>query len=333
MINVAIIGAGMAGLTVGNLLKDYANVTLFEKSRGLGGRMATRRAEPYYFDHGAQFLMAKTNEFASFIQPMIDANVIKPWFGRFVEFEQRKIIRQRQWCDDPAHYVGVPGMSAIGQYLAQGLDVRISVCVHSLQRSQSKWLLMDDQGQVLGEYDWVIAAVPAKQAMAVLPCSVAFYEKLRTVKMTSCFSLMLGFQEALPLEFDAALVRGADISWMAVNHTKPNRANEFSLLIQSTNKWADEHIDADRGVVMSHLCHEASNIVGQDLSTANHQAIHAWRFANIAKQVGNTHDIDAKQSIAICGDWFIQGRIEAAFISAREMVDHLKSITSVRAIK
>jgi len=56
---IAIIGTGISGITIAQNLKDFANVSLFEKSRGVGGRMASRRSGPYEFDHGAQFLLLK----------------------------------------------------------------------------------------------------------------------------------------------------------------------------------------------------------------------------------------------------------------------------------
>ena len=51
---VAIIGAGMAGLAAARLLREAgAGCMIFDKSRGLGGRMATRRAGDFSFDHGS----------------------------------------------------------------------------------------------------------------------------------------------------------------------------------------------------------------------------------------------------------------------------------------
>ena len=60
MTKISIIGAGLSGLSVAHLLKDYADITLFEKARGVSGRIASRRAEPYVFDHGAQYFTART---------------------------------------------------------------------------------------------------------------------------------------------------------------------------------------------------------------------------------------------------------------------------------
>ena len=55
---VAIIGSGMAGLTIHGL--EHYNCTIFDRSRGVGGRITTRRAPPFQFDHGAPFFKAKS---------------------------------------------------------------------------------------------------------------------------------------------------------------------------------------------------------------------------------------------------------------------------------
>ena len=77
MKNVAVIGAGITGITLANLLQKKVNLTIFEKSRGVGGRMATRRAEPYQFNHGAQYFKIENKEFKNFLQPLIQNKIIK----------------------------------------------------------------------------------------------------------------------------------------------------------------------------------------------------------------------------------------------------------------
>ena len=315
MTKIAIIGAGISGLSVAHLLKNYADVTLFEKARGVSGRMSTRRAEPYYFDHGTQFFKARTDEFKAFIDPMIQEGVIALWNARFVEIKDREVISRRQWGTAPPHYVGVPNMNAIAKHLSPGLDIRLGIRVQSMQKQRGKWHLTDEQGNALGNYDWIISTIPAEQATELLPSSLSIHSQIQTVKMQACFSLMLGFKNPLPLEFEAALIRGENISWISVNSSKPGRSNDYCLLVHSTNKWADEHIDDDRKQVMDYLCQQTSEIIGHDVNTAQHKAIHGWRYANIAKQSGDSHLIDCEAHIGVCGDWLIQGRIEAAFTS------------------
>lgn len=315
MKNIAIIGAGLAGLTAANVLKDLAHVTLFEKSRGTGGRMATRRNEAYHFDHGAQFFKAKTSAFINFLSPMIEKNIIKRWDARFIEFDGNKITKQQIWSDKPAHYVGSPHMNAVGKYLAQDLNISLNTRIQTMAKENHQWRLIDDKGNEQGAYDWVISAVPAPQALDILPPQTSFYQDLTSVNMKACFSLMLGFNDPLPVSFDAALVRGMDISWISVNSTKPERPPNFTLLVHSTNKWAQTHIDDDPLDVIDYLCQQASKVIGLDVKEAEHKAIHGWRYANIEKQAGNAYLIDMDNKLGTCGDWLIQGRVEAAFTS------------------
>ena len=97
MTRIAIIGAGFAGLVCAKLLKQSGyNCTIFEKSRGVGGRMATRRNDAYSFDHGAQFFYVKTPQFNDFLTPLKKQGIIAPWHARFNEYNHTQLITKRQ---------------------------------------------------------------------------------------------------------------------------------------------------------------------------------------------------------------------------------------------
>ncbi|MEP6446400.1 MAG: NAD(P)-binding protein, partial [Hyphomicrobiales bacterium] len=243
---IAIIGAGLSGLTVANQLKQHANVTVFEKSRGTSGRLSTRRAEPFIFDHGAQFFTAKTAAFKSYIAPLIEAGVVAPWNARFVQIAGDEISKQQEWNEPPFHYVGVPGMNAVGKHLSNGLDVRLSTHVSSMCKIDDQWEISDQDDICLGRYDWVISAIPAQQATALLPSSASFYSDINKIKLQGCYSLMLGFKKAFDFKYDAALVRDDVISWISVNSSKPGKPGGTSLLVHSTNDWADAHSEYNR---------------------------------------------------------------------------------------
>ena len=134
MKKIAIIGAGLSGISAAYLLKDHAEIHLFEKARGVSGRMSTRRAEPYFFDHGAQYFTARTRPFQDFIQPLIDQAIIERWNARYVKFEGNQIIERRNWIDGELHYVGIPRMNRVAKYLAEGLNVYINTLIVSLEQ-------------------------------------------------------------------------------------------------------------------------------------------------------------------------------------------------------
>ena len=324
MIRVVIIGAGLAGLTCARSLlaaSSSCHVTVFDKSRGVGGRMATRRANPYSFDHGAQFFKVRHPQFAAMVQTMVQAGVVQRWDARFVEIQNTRITQSRQWGRADSHYVGTPSMNAVAKYLAQDLSIVLTTRVATMQRVGDGWQLLDDTGNNLGNFDWVVIAVPAQQAHELLPCESGLRQQTATIAMQGCFSLMLGFEATHDWGFDAACVRGHDISWVSINSSKPERNQATCMVIHATNAWADTHIDDDLATTQQYLLQHSSEVLGVDLTTAQHQALHRWRYANIAKRQGAPFLLDSDNHLGVCGDWCKQGRVEAAFISGLQLAE------------
>lgn len=316
---IAVIGAGLAGLVVARELAQQHAVTVFEKSRGVGGRMATRYAGDYRFDHGAQFFTARSRAFQNFLQPFIDNGVVGNWQGDFVELQGTKITSRREWRDSPPHYVAVPGMNALAQALANNLNVAVKTTVAKLERDNAGWLLGGDAGQDLGHFDWVVVALPAAQTSRLISEHSDLAAVADAATMLGCYALMVGFEEPLSLSWQAAVVRDSDLSWVSVNSSKPGRADAFTLVVHSTNAWAEAHMEDDRADVRRHMLAELSRITGSDCSTADHCDLQRWRYANIDPQSGERYFFDEQMKLAACGDWFIRGRVEAAYQSARSL--------------
>lgn len=324
MKRIAVIGAGLSGLVLARRLSDVADVTLFEKSRGVGGRMASRYAGDYEFDHGAQFFTARTRAFRQFLQPLVDEHVVANWKAEFADFDRDRMKSLRPWSDEYPHFVGTPRMNAIGKHLARGLDIRTETRIAEISRKNSTWELVDDAGKNHGGFDWLVLTPPPEQTAKLasdVPELVALCDKR---EMLACFALMLGFARPLDLPWQAARVGNADISWISVNSSKPGRNSAFTLLVHSTNAWASEHVDADKSRVSEHLLLEASAVCGTDLRAADHCGLHRWRYANIDRHSGPNYYIDDGAGLAACGDWFVRGRIEAAFTSANALATRLR---------
>jgi len=320
---VAIIGGGLSGLVVARLLRDHADVTVFEKSRSAGGRMATRYAGEFEFDHGAQFFTARSERFQAFLQPLIDAGVVANWQARFAEYDGNRLATLRSWGDEYPHYVGMPRMNSIGKTLSADLNIVFETEITAVARSRDGWTLSDHAGEKNGTFDWLVMTSPAAQTAALatgFPDLTTFCSQRR---MLGCFAMMLGFAKPIDLPWHAALVRNADISWLSVNNSKPARTSGVSLLVHSTNAWADTHLADDTDSVLEHLLDEASLVTGADLRGAVHRQVHRWRYANIDRQTGPAFFVDEDSRLAACGDWCVRGRIEAAFTSASDLADAL----------
>lgn len=325
MIRIAIVGTGISALAAAHSLKPHADVTLFDKSRRVGGRLATRNLGPHQFDHGANFFNVKTATFKDWIQPMVDKGILQCWRGVFAEFDGNKMISKRIWNDDPPHYVGVPDMNAMPTYLAKDLDIHRQTKITKIERAD-KWSLTDDQGNSFDGFDWVIITAPAAQTQALMPICFYHMNAIENVKMMACFTLMLGFEEPLPLPFTASVVKNADVSWIAVNDTKPGRNSAFSLIANASNRWSDAHLDDDHDTIIDHITHVTSHIINMDLPKPSHTHLHRWKYANALKQKPPLHLVDTTNQLAACGDWCTQGRVESAGLSGLQTADSILKI-------
>ena len=142
--------------------------------------------------------------------------------------------------------------------------------------------------------------------------------------MTACFSLMLGFSDPLDLDFDAAHIINSDLSWLAVNSHKPGRTKPYTLLVNSSDVYAEAHLNDDRSEILKHLCFETSRIIGRDVSIAEHKTVHSWLYANNVKREKGPVFFDQRLLLGACGDWCVGGRVEGAFTAAHDLIKKVK---------
>src|SRR5512137_1445969 len=162
-VRIAVVGAGIAGLACAReLSRADALVTVFERSRGLGGRLGTRRQGNFAFDHGAQFVTARSRSFVKYVEVAGRAGAAARWKPRILEDD-------RSWTEpiDEWH-VGTPGMSAFVRPLSRSVELQTGVAVHELLQGQRGWELQTDSGRGSRIFDAVAVAVPAPQALTLL---------------------------------------------------------------------------------------------------------------------------------------------------------------------
>lgn len=322
---IAIIGAGISGLNLARLLSDVAEIVVFEKSDKLCGRMATHQSNGFSFDHGAQFFTAKKAAFKSFVNELESNAVVAQWNARFVELEPINIGSKRTWDDEFPHYVGIPAMNSIGQYLAKNLDVRFNQLVTGIRKVESSWFVETSESQH-GPFDWVLVTIPAAQAHDILP--EMFYPKmhLQDVTMQPCFALMLGYDQPKPFDWDAAFISKSILSWVSVNSSKPNRGNAFTIVAMSKNDWAYENFDREESGVVAEMLTELERISEMKLDDAAYIKLKRWKYANAFRKDEPLELIDYGAQLACCGDWCISGRIESAFMSSLVLAQKLKDV-------
>lgn len=320
--SLAIIGAGIAGLQLARRLDSHFDICVFEKSRGLGGRMSTRRAGAHHFDHGAQYFTAHGAAFRSFLEPFLQEGTVARWSPRLVTLAAQE---QEPPVWTSPRFVAVPAMNALCKAMSQGLQIDLSTRIAAIAHMGGGWRLVSEAQEDCGRFDWVVTTAPAEQSMKLIPALFEAGSGAQAPVTQGCYSLMLGFDGAISLPWDAAQVISNPLAWIARNDSKPGRAQSASFLCQSCNDWADTHLEDDQKDVQHMLCAAFDRATGLDHSKASYVSLHRWRFAQVKQAASTPFLLDGQKQLAAAGDWCGSGRVEAGFDSANALADALLS--------
>lgn len=314
---IAIIGAGMAGLTAARRLSSDHHVVLFDKSRGVGGRMSTRYAGDYEFDHGAQYFTVTDPEFRKTVEAMDEA---ARWESKGLYIKTGKLTADT----GRPRWVGAPRMNRVPKAMAEGLDIQLGRRVSRIAGKADELTLRFEDGSAEGPFERVICTAPAPQVIDMLPKRSPLQSILSEVEMHACFALMVGWPDPFDPGWDSLRVGDLPVSWIARNDSKPGRAEGVStLVVHAAPDWSDEHAEADRDWVRDTLLMTASALCGVKLEQAPHIALHRWLYAYADKGVGQDCLVDPALGVVLAGDWCVGGRVEGAFVSGRAAADAL----------
>lgn len=315
MKTVAIVGAGMAGLSCAATLKAAgASVTLFDKSRGPGGRMSTRRSGHRRYDHGAQYFTARDPEFQAQVAQWVADGLVAPWDGRLATL--RHGLQTPHHAEHP-RYVGVPRMSALTRNIAAPLGtLHTSVRVTSIAADGR---IQDADGNDLGTFDVAVVATPAAQAVPLLAAAPALAEAAEAAVMAPCLAAMVTVEPAIPLPIDGAWVQDSPLAWIARNASKPGRPDGDSWVLHATHAWSVANMERSKEDVAAMLWEALGAALGGRTGTPVELVGHRWRYAFPEGPYPTEPLFEAKTGIGACGDWCVGPRVEAAWLSGRRL--------------
>ncbi len=317
----AVIGAGLAGLTCAReLQRQGVQVRVFDKARGPGGRMATRRSEVGRFDHGAQYFTARDPGFAAFVDEQIGAGRVEPWKGRLVALDAGTATPAG---GATTRYVATPRMSALPRALGEGLDLECARRIAEVRRAGHAWLLHDKQGGAIGPFARVVVATPAEQAVPLLAGSPPLAERAARAVSAPCLAVMLGLAAPLDVGFDAAFVENSAIGWVAREGGKPGRDVGERWVVHASADWSQAHLEEAPDDFVPSLLEAFAHALGRDLPPVTHAVGHRWRFARVTTPLDEDCLLDEAIGLGACGDWCGGDRVEAAWRSGRALADRL----------
>jgi len=323
--NIAVIGAGMAGLSCAQVIAQSGHkVQIFEKSRGVGGRMSTRVFENWTCDHGAQYFTAKSAAFAQQIQSWLAAGVAEPWAARLTSLNADGWQPIRESID---RFVGTPSMTAPAKHLARSLDIHFSTTIDQLERRADGWFLhCKETGAIKQSFDTIVLAIPSPQAdVLVQPHSAALQQFCQHALMMPVWALMVYAPQRLPIEFDAAFINEGIYSWIARSSSKPQRQSQESWVAHATVNWSSTHEYFAKEDIAPLMVREFELLTGYRPTVFQ---THRWRFARLAHPNPSGYQFDKNLRLGLSGDWTTSEKVEGAWLSGQELGQQIvRSIT------
>lgn len=318
--SIAIIGAGLSGALCARRLSDAGwRVEVFDKSRGVGGRMATRRARVlgidglelvFEFDHGAPGFSTRPGvpDFEHWRAKAQEAGVIVPWPQ-----------------GGPDHrWVATPDMPALCRWLLQDIALHTQAPVESLERGPVGWTLHGGEGVPTSCFDAVVMAIPPAQAATLLePHRRDWAESARAHRMSPCWTLM-AVTDA-PTDPPCGTGLGA-LQMIIRQDTKPGRQARPGLaswVAHASAQWSRAHLEAAPEGVQQVLMDELARSVGR-VQRWHHAVVHRWRYAQLEGAAqGASFRWDRRIGLGCCGDAWGSGGVEGAWGSAADLCDSI----------
>ena len=336
--DIAIIGAGLAGLTCAQALQKAGyTVVILEKSRGVGGRVATRQIDNYRIDHGVRYLEAVGENVQNLIQAMQQQNGLKLWTETLYEYQDNQL---KPTVNQSPKYIAADGMNSVGKFLAEDLEIWFNRRVINLNITQNKtWHLSLEQTHHTAkdkplevEAKLVVLAVPAPQALTLLEplehqFSSDFINPIRSIEYDACITVMAGYSSEQNSAFEQRQIDWKGVifpenyilDWVGLESSKRQSSQFPAVVIHSTAEFAKQHLDTvDLEPVGQQIIQTAATQLMPELNQFDWMKVHRWRYAFCRQSLPNCYLTTTVPLPLLCiGDWCGGQQTEGALASGK----------------
>jgi renalase len=341
-LEIAIVGAGMAGIICARELQisGRTRITIFEKSRGVGGRLTTRRMYDTCVDRGTCYVSPKGEKFRELFQQLITNNIIEPW----TDITHSLTADGKMLADANIYprYAAPGGMNQIAKYLARDLDVKFGQRVTAIQPDNNLWKLTIEGNNEPVFARTVILAIPAPQAVDLL-ISLAdilpngFLNTLSGVDFYPSIAVAAGYTMAQLAEWESVYPQVRSVTcledpilgWVGVDSSKRNQPAPPVFVIQSTANFAAEYPNPEDMVSARRVMLErAAERFLPWFRDCQWQEPHLWRYAFPKSPIVDAYlSIDLPAPLYCTGDWCGGRKVEDAYLAGLVVAKAVSSIS------
>jgi renalase len=340
MIDIAIIGAGVAGLTCAQKLhKSGYEVVVIDKSQGLGGRLATRRLGGSHADHGVCYLKPKGELFRQWIDDWVQQETLRLWTDEIHTIDAAGNLAlpvKREAC-----YASPTGATAIAKTMATGLTIRSGQPVVALEPIAGGWDIRSADGAVL-QAKRVVVTIPPAQALDLVGASIddpVCIAQLQSVQFLPSLVAIATYGGELQPLADRLGWRGVKavehpiLGWLGLDSSKQVEPVQPVMVVQSSVAFAQEHFEAlDLMAVGQQLINAAAGLAAW-IAQPEVLQVHRWRYAFAQNPLARRFLVATTESpLYFGGDWCggSEGdpdrNVEAAYLSGLAIADVLLKI-------
>ncbi|WP_310490025.1 FAD-dependent oxidoreductase [Chamaesiphon sp. VAR_69_metabat_338] len=339
-LEIAIVGAGMAGIVCARELQaaGQQGIAIFEKSRGVGGRLTTRRMFDTCVDRGTCYISPKGAEFQSLFDRLIAANIVEIWTDT-----THTLTAAGEILADPdlyPRYVTPNGMNQIAKYLATDLDLRCGQRAISIVPDGNLWRLKlegTESAEILTRQ--VILAIPAPQAVDLLAPLAdilpgEFLAALKAVDFYPSIAIAAGYTPIQLAEWETAYpqvkaVTCTDdpiLAWLGVDSSKRHQPAPPAFVLQSTAKFAAKYPHPeDTAAASLAMLERASDRFLPWFRESQWQQPHLWRYAfPKSPRVDDFLSIDLPAPLFCTGDWCRGRKVEDAYLAGLAVANAIR---------
>jgi len=321
MKDFCIVGSGIAGSTIANLLSKQYSVEIFDKARGPGGRASNRRyKKDLSFDHGLQYISPKSKEFTKFILSLEKKKIIKKWQGNHLDFTFEK-------KDGVPKYIGVKGNNAIPKYLIKNIKANFQSLVTNINFKHNYWEITINNKEIIN-FKNLILTCPYPQLMSLgskyLPKQIVKSK----IQMVPNITVMLSYKNKSKLSINSIKFNNAKLAWAANENTKERfKSNEILWTLQCTEKYSKKIIDLfknNKDYYLKEIIKEFENLIGYKIKDLTFKNIHGWKYAYNLQNKNLNPSWISKYNLAICADWMRGPKAENPWLSANDLYKKIK---------
>ena len=337
MTDIAVIGAGIAGLVCAQQLSQAGySVVVVEKSRGLGGRLATRRLHGILVDHGACYLKPKGELFRRFVEILRSRNILEVWTDEVYELTTGVPLSEPN--NRSPRYVASGGMSAIAKSLAPGLEILLNQRVIAITPTpENSWRLTLESSNEELTAKAIVVAIPAPQTVMLLEplgesvLNAAFLDNLRSVEFYPSISAIAGYpstSQPLPQWKALTFVDDADLAWIGLDSSKRPNPQQPHFVVQSSADFAQRHLESqDLQSAGQYMLQRAAESLSLPwLNTPEWMQVHRWRYAFPSRPWHEAFlSAETPLPLVCCGDWCGANLVEGAMLSGLAAADEINN--------